>query len=357
MKLTPRVLNRTALQRQLLLERSALSPVEAIERLIAVQGQDVNPPYFGLWSRLAAFTHDDLTSLLYDRRVVRGSLLRGTQHLALADDYVWLRPLMQAPLTRARQAAWGRVTAGVDLEELVALTRGHLAGRTLSRPELRDLLARRWPEADPMALGWSAQALVAVVHPPPSGTWNRGGATPFALAEEWLGRPLDAAPSAARMVSRYLAAFGPASVMDVQAWSGLTRLRPVIEAMSLRKYRDMEGRVLYDLPEAPLAPEDVPAPVRFLPAFDNLMVAYADRSRMMTAEQRKAVCVGAMVHPTFLVDGVVAGRWDLKDDDLVLKPFAALPEAVMAELAEEGARLLAFAGAAGGRVTWRPPAA
>ncbi|MEU8106742.1 winged helix DNA-binding domain-containing protein [Nonomuraea muscovyensis] len=354
MKLSPRALNRMTLQRQLLLERASLSPVQAIEHLVAVQGQDVNPPYFGLWSRLASFTQDDLTSLLHDRRVVRGSLLRGTQHLALADDYAWLRPLMQAPLSRARQAAWGRVMVGVDLDELVALARGHLAGRTLSRPELRDLLARRWPEVDPMALAWSAQALVAVVHPPPSGTWNKGGATPFTLAEEWLGRPLDAAPRVERMVARYLAAFGPASVMDVQAWSGLTRLRPVVEAMPLRRHTDLDGRVLYDLPDAPPAPEDAPAPVRFLPYFDNLMVAYADRSRMMTAEQRKAVCVGAIVHPTFLVDGVVAGMWDVKDGDLLLRPFGPLPEAVMAELAEEGARLLAFAGAAGGSVTWRP---
>ncbi|WP_113702331.1 winged helix DNA-binding domain-containing protein [Nonomuraea lactucae] len=360
MKLSRRILNRTTLQRQLLLERSSMSPAQAIERLVAVQGQEVNPPYFGLWSRLSSFTQDDLTGLLYGRQVVRGSLLRGTQHLTLADDYVWLRPIAHAPLARSRQAAFGRATADVDLEELVALTRGHLAGRTLSRPELRDLLARRWPEVDPLALGWSAQALVPVVHPPPSGTWNRGGATPFTLAEEWLGRPLATEPPLERLVVRYLAAFGPASVMDVQAWSGLTRLRPVIEAMSvrsLRKYEDMEGRVLYDLADAPLAAEDLPAPVRFLPYFDNLMVAYADRTRMMTAEQRRAVCVGAIVYPTFLVDGVVAGMWDLKGGALVMEPFHPLPEAVMEELAEEGGRLLAFAGADGERVTWLPPRA
>jgi hypothetical protein len=357
MKLNRRVLNRTTLERQLLLARSPLSPAGAIERLVALQGQDVNPPYYGLWSRLASFTQEDLTSLLYGRQVVRGSLLRGTQHLALADDYLWLRPMMQAPMSRARQAGFGRATGEVDLDELVRLARGHLAGRTLTRPQLRDLLLERWPDVEPMALGWSAQALVPVVHAPPSGIWNRGGATPFTLAEEWLGRPLDDAPPVERLVTRYLAAFGPASVMDVQMWSGLTRLRPVIDAMPLRKYHDTEGRVLYDLPDAPLAEEDVPAPVRFLPAFDNLIVAYADRTRMMTDEQRKAVCVGAVIFPTFLVDGVVAGLWDLKDGVLDLRPFHPLPERAMAELAAEGAGLLAFAGVPDGTLAWRRPSA
>lgn len=355
MKLNRRVLNRTTLDRQLLLARSPLSPARAIERLVALQGQEANPPYFGLWSRLASFTQDDLTSLLYGKQVVRGSLLRGTQHLALADDYLWLRPIMQAPMSRARQAGFGRATGEVDLDELVTLARGHLAGRTLTRPQLRDLLLERWPDVEPLALGWSAQALVPVVHTPPSGIWNRGGATPFTLAEEWLGRPLDDGRPIERLVTRYLAAFGPASVMDVQMWSGLTRLRPVIDAMPLRKYHDTEGRVLYDLPDAPLAEEDVPAPVRFLPAFDNLIVAYAGRTRLMTDERRKAVCVGAVVFPTFLVDGVVAGRWELKDGVLDLRPFRPLPERARAELAAEGAGLLAFAGVPDGTLAWRRP--
>ncbi|MEV0597306.1 winged helix DNA-binding domain-containing protein [Nonomuraea cavernae] len=354
MRLTLRVLNRTTLNRQLLLGRAALSASQAIERLVALQGQDANPPYFGLWSRLASFTQDDLTSLLYGRRVVRSSLLRGTQHLTLAGDYLWLRPLMQAPLSRVRQAGFGRGTRSVDLEELAMLARGHLTGRTLTRSQLRDLLAERWPQAEAPALGWSAQTLLPVVHTPPSGVWNRGGGTPFTLAEEWLGRPLDPAPPVERLITRYLAAFGPASMMDVQAWSGLTRLGAVMSAMPLRKYQDTEGRVLYDLPDAPLAPEDMPAPVRFLPYYDNLIVAYADRTRLMTVEQRRVVCVGAIVYPTFLVDGFVAGRWDLRDGDLVVEPFDPLPEPVMAELADEGRRLLAFAGAPGA-VSWIGP--
>lgn len=350
MTLNRRVLNRTTLHRQLLLVRAPLTAAQAVERLVALQGQDVNPPYQGLWSRLASFTQDDLGALLTGRQVVRGSLLRGTQHLVLADDYLWLRPLMQAPMSRARQAAFGRDTAGVDLAELAGLARRHLTGRTLTRPRLCGLLAERWPDVPPIALGRSAQMLLPVVHTPPNGLWNTGGPTPFVLAEEWLGRPLEDAPPVERLIIRYLAAFGPAGVMDVQAWSGLTRLRPVMETMDLRTYRDDDGRPLYDLPDAPLAEEDTPAPVRFLPFFDNLMVAYADRTRLMTAEQRRAVCVGAVVHPTFLVDGVVAGMWDITGGALLLRPFGPLPGAALAELEEEGARLLAFTGHPGGAV-------
>jgi hypothetical protein len=348
MTLNRRVLNRTSLDRQLLLSRSDMTAAQAVAHLVAVQGQDVNPPYFGLWSRLASFTQEDLMALLRDRQVVRGSLLRGTQHLSPADDYVWLRPLMQASLARSRQAAFGRATRDVDLGELAATARELLRGRTLSRPQLRDMLAERWPGVEPMALAWSAQALLPIVHTPPSGFWNKGGAVPYALAEEWLGRPLADEPPVERLVARYLAAFGPASVMDVQAWSGLTRLRPVVESMDLRTYRDEQGRVLYDLPDAPLADPDAPAPVRYLPYFDNLVVAYADRTRMMTDEHRRIVCVGAVVHATFLVDGVIAGRWDIEDGALVLRPFHRLPDAVLAELEEEGRRLLDFAGFPGG---------
>ncbi|TMR94504.1 winged helix DNA-binding domain-containing protein [Nonomuraea basaltis] len=360
MILNRRVLNRTTLDRQLLLSRSAMSPAEAIERLVAVQGQEIDAPYIGLWSRLAAFTQDDLAALLYGRQVVRGSLLRGTQHLTLAGNYVWIRPLVQVILSRTRQAAFGRMMRDVDLDEFAALAREHLAGRTLTRPQLRDLLRRRWPEADPTALGFSAQALVPIVHTPPNGIWGKGGATPFTLAEEWLGGPLDGSTPMERLVERlvvrYLAAFGPASVMDVQMWSGLTRLRPIMEAMPfLRNYQDIEGRVLYDLPDAPLVAEDVPAPVRFLPWFDNLIVAYADRGRLMTAEQRKAVCVGAVIYPTFLVDGTVGGMWDLKDGVLTIEPFHPLPDGVMEELAAEATRLMAFARVEEGSITWLPP--
>ncbi|QYC42742.1 hypothetical protein Nocox_25705 [Nonomuraea coxensis DSM 45129] len=367
MILDRRVLNRTTLGRQLLLERAALPPAEAVARLVALQGQEIDAPYVGLWSRLASFTQDDLTALLHGARVVRGTLLRATQHLALADDYVWLRPLVQPVLDRMRRGAFSRDLQDVDPAELAELARAHLAdahrdGRVLTRPQLRDLLRERWPQAGPMALGYAAQTLLPIVHTPPNGVWGRGGATPFTLAEDWLGRPMDdplgPEPAAERLVRRYLAGFGPASVMDVQSWSGLTRLRAVMERMpDLRTYRDETGRVLYDLAGLPLADPGTPAPVRFLPWFDNLVVAYADRGRLMTAEQRKAVCVGAVIYPTFLVDGFVGGMWNLGGGVLTAEPFHPLPARVREEVEAEGARLMAFAGVEEGRFTWLPPRA
>ncbi|MFB9890853.1 winged helix DNA-binding domain-containing protein [Planobispora takensis] len=392
--LTTRALNRITLERQLLLRRSGMSALAAVEHLTGLQAQAGNAPYLGLAARLSDFAHDDLTALLYGRQAVRSSVLRGTLHLVSAADYRWLRPLVQPVLTRGRQAAFGRVTAGVDLSELAAAARDLLAGRTLTRPQLGRMLAERWPGVPPEALGWSAQSLLPLVHVPPQGTWNRGGATPFALAEEWLAEewlagewlagewlagewrdgPPERAPEESspeetaaggrtgrecagpagtgaeapveRMIRRYLAAFGPAGVMDMQAWSGLTRLREVVAGMDLRILRGEDGRELFDLPGAPPPPDPgTPAPARFLPEFDNLMVAYADRTRIMTDEYRRRVCVGAMVAPTILVDGTVRGTWKLAGGRLSVQPFEPLTARARAGLTAEADRLLAFAGA------------
>ncbi|WP_204068873.1 winged helix DNA-binding domain-containing protein [Planobispora siamensis] len=352
---TTTALNRITLERQLLLRRSDMSALAAVEHLIGLQAQSGNAPYLGLAARLSDFAHDDLTALLYGRRALRSSVLRGTLHLVSAADYRWLRPLVQPVLTRGRQAAFGKVTAGVDLSELAAAARDLLAGRTLTRPQLGRMLAERWPGVPPEALGWSAQCVLPLVHVPPQGTWNRGGATPFALAEEWLaeewrdGPPEQASgqtPPVERMIRRYLAAFGPAGVMDMQAWSGLTRLREVVAGMDLRTLRGEDGLELFDLPDAPPPPDpETPAPARFLPEFDNLMVAYADRTRIMTDEYRRRVCVGAMVAPTVLVDGTVRGTWKLTGERLSVQPFEPLTARARSELSEEADRLLAFAGA------------
>jgi len=272
--LTRRALNRALLRRQALLERAVVPAEDMVGRLVAVQAQEPDAPYVGLWTRLEGFDHDQLARLLEDRRVVRSTVLRGTQHLVRADDYLWLRPLVQPALERVWRGTLGRGTDGVDPAELASAARGLLAGRTLTRPQLRDLLAERWPDRDAQALAWAAQALVPVVHPPPAGTWRRRGVIPFALAEEWLGRPLAAEPAPEALLRRYLAAFGPASAADAQAWSGLTRLGEVAERLrgELRSFRNEAGRELLDLADAPLADPDTPAPVRFLPEFDNLLL-------------------------------------------------------------------------------------
>ncbi|REE97241.1 winged helix DNA-binding domain-containing protein [Thermomonospora umbrina] len=344
-----RALNRATLERQALLGRSGVSPLEMVTRLVAVQGQEANAPYIGLWTRLQVFRREELTELLCDRRVVRSSLLRGTQHLTVADDYPWLRALVQPLIERIRRSGFGRATEGIDPGELAKVTRELLRGRTLTRPEVGRLLAERYPGRDVTALGWSAQCLVPLVHRPPNGTWGKGGATPFTLAEEWIGRPLEETPSVEELIRRYLAAFGPATVKDVQVWSGLTRLAERVEGMrgELRTFRDEAGRELFDLPDAPLPDGDVPAPVRFLPEFDNLVVGHADRTRLMPDEHRRRVITGSWVRATFLVDGFVRGVWDIGDDGdratLTLRQYERLAPADREALAEEGLRLLAFA--------------
>lgn len=348
-----RGLNRATLDRQLLLRRSDLSTVDAIERLVGLQAQNVNAPYLGLWTRLANFTLDDLADRQRDRRIVRGSTLRGTQHLVRATDYPWLRALIAPTLARTRQAAWGRVTAGLDLAELAKTGRDLLADGPLTRPALRDQLARRWPEYEPEALAWSVQALVPVLHPPPNGLWRRGGATPFVLADDWLGAPVAVEPDPETLVRRYLAGYGPASVADLQAWSGVTGLAEVVEGLDLVVLSDEDGRALYDLPGMAYPGPDTPAPVRLLPEFDNLMVAYTDRTRVLSDDYRKRVCVGAMVAATVLVDGTVRGTWKLRWDKargresatLTVDLFERLSRADHDEVAREAERLLAFAAA------------
>jgi hypothetical protein len=340
-RIDERTLNRVTLERQLLLQRSPMRVLDAIGRLVGLQAQAVNAPYLGLWTRLSDFGLADLTERLTDRSVVRSSVLRGTQHLVRADDYWWLRPLIAPALARGRQAAFGKQTVGLDLGDLVRQATSLLAGRTLTRPQLGAELASRWPEFDPLVLAWSAQTLVPVVHPPPSGTWRRGGATPFALASDWLG-DASAKHGPDELVRRYLAAFGPATVADVRQWSGVRGIAEVVARMPLASL----GDGLYDLPDMTYE-SDVDAPVRFLPDFDNLLVAYADRGRIMPDEYRKRVCVGSMVFATVLVGGTVRGTWKLvlgkEKATLTVTLFERLPRTDHAEVETEALRLLDFA--------------
>ena len=346
--LTRRALNRAVLARQMLLDRVDVPVLAAIERLVGLQAQLPNPPYIGLWARLAGFEKDDLTRLIEKRRVVRSTMMRATQHMVTARDYLWLRPVLQPMLDRLSRGYHGRKIAGVDLAELLAAGRALLADQPRTITELQALLAERWPKHDKLALGYTVQGMLALVHVPPRGTWGRGGAVPATLAEAWLGRPLSGSPSPDRMVLRYLGAFGPASVADAQEWSGLTNLREVVERLrpKLRTFHDEAGRELFDLPDAPLPDPDTPAPVRFLPEYDNLILGHADRSRMLTDEHRKALWTKNGLLATALVDGMVAATWKIARDRkravLTVVPLRRLTKKERTALAEEGERLLDF---------------
>jgi len=335
--LSSRALGRALLERQLLLRRAELAVVPAVEQLFGLNAQSPNDPYLVLWSRLKLFSLADLTGAIEDRSLVRSTMMRATQHLMSVEDFGFVRPVLAPLLRRVQRNAFGRRTTSVDLDDLVVAARELLAdGRTLTRPELGRLLAERWPVDDPTALGWTAQYLVPLIHPAPSGTWNVYGATPFTLADVSAG-------DVRRMVPRYLAAFGPASVADARTWSGVSGLREVFAELrpSLQVYADSSGRELLDLPDRPLPEEDVPAPVRLLPPFDATLLAHADRTRIMTDEIRRQVCVGAGVAATVLVDGTVAAIWTVGPTG-VLKVQPLRPLTDLDAIEAEALRLLAF---------------
>jgi Winged helix DNA-binding domain len=345
-----RALNRAFLARQLLLERRATSALDAVGHLMGLQAQAPTPPYYGLWTRLADFRPEELSALLSDRRAVRITLMRGTVHLVGERDCRALRPWVQPFLDRVAETAYGKDLSGVDRAELVAAARTALAERPRTTAELGALLHSRWPDNPAQALGNAARCLLPLVQIPPRGLWGRSGRTTYATAEDWLGGPLDAAPDPAALVLRYLAAFGPATVKDVQAWSGLTRLRAVTEALRPRlvALRDEAGNEFLDLPEAPRPGPDASAPVRLLAPYDNAILAHADRTRIISDAHRRAIATKNGVIPgTVLVDGFVRGTWRLDTHrahaHLEVSLFAAVARRERIALAEEGERLLAFA--------------
>ncbi|WP_432986265.1 winged helix DNA-binding domain-containing protein [Dactylosporangium sp. CA-233914] len=344
MKVDTRTLNRTYLRRQLLLDDVDLGVPEAVARLVAVQAQEVDAPYVGLWARLPGFTHERLTAALRQRAVVRGGLLRGTQHIAAAADYRWLRPLIKARIGGNGLSPFRRQIEGIDLGELLDAAREELRGRVLTRPQLAKALGNRFPGRQAIALAWVAQHQLALVHPPPTGVWRRRGHVHVALAEDWLDAPLAPGAGIEELFRRYLASCGPATIADLRNWSGLRGLHADAERLRarLRVYTDEAGRELFDLPELDLAGPDEPARVRFLPEFDNLVLSHEDRSRIVASPADRAViCPGySVVRPTFLEDGFVAGTWSIGPGRLEVVPLRALRDA--AAVHAEALRLLEF---------------
>jgi hypothetical protein len=350
--LTARALNRALLDRQMLLRRRRMTAAAAIDRLVGLQAQVPNAPYLALWTRLQHFTHHQLTRLIMRRRVVRLAMMRSTIHMVGARDCLELRPLLQPASDRGLQGTFGRRLAGIDLEALAAAARTIVDERPRSLTETGALLARRWRGRDPFALAHAARAVLPLVQVPPRGVWGDGGAPLVTSAEQWLGRPLARRPSIQKLMLRYLAAFGPASVRDAQAWSGLTALGDVFERLRPRllAFRDSAGRELFDVPRAPRPDPDVEAPPRFLPEFDNVLLAHADRSRILPPDFRGMVFGrGALLEGVVLVDGFAAGRWRLTrargDATLSVHASVRLLRRDRSQVIVEGERLLAFAAA------------
>lgn len=310
--LDTRELGRATLARQHLLERATVSTEAATRHLFGLQAQSPTAPYFALWARVDGFRPDDLARLIEDRTVVRIAVMRGTVHAVTAADALvlrpWLQPLMDRDLRTNTQHA--KALVGCDTSAVAAHSRGLLDTTPMTLAALRPHLARRWPDRDPAALAHAVRALLPLVQVPPRGLWGRSGQPVCTTVERWTGEPL-AAPDPDRIVLRYLAAYGPASVADAQAWSGLTRLGEVFDRLRarLRVFADSGGTELFDLPDAPRPDADTPAPVRILAPFDSVLLSHADRTRVVDdASRRVLFTVNGIVKPAILVDGRVVGH-------------------------------------------------
>jgi hypothetical protein len=348
--LSPRALNRALLERQLLLRRVEMPATAMIEHLVGLQAQEPPNPYIALWSRLDGFQPEELSQLLADRHVVRATLMRGTIHLVTAADGLTLRPVLQSVMERTlASTAFARDIAGVDYGALVATGRALLEEQPRTRAELTPLLAERFPGYKADSLAMAVSYLVPTIQVTPRGLWRRSGQARLTTIESWLGRPLAADSSPDEVVLRYLAAFGPATTADMRTWSRLTGLREVIERLRPRliTFRDEKGRELFDLPDAPRPDAETPAPPRFLPEYDNVVLSHDDRARIIVHNHWPALLRGKNGHiGSFLVDGVVAGAWKITPErsaaTLQVIPLAPLSTTDESAVAEEGARLLAF---------------
>ncbi|HEX5245558.1 MAG TPA: winged helix DNA-binding domain-containing protein [Gaiellaceae bacterium] len=336
--LTQRELNRATLARQMLLERKRVSVVAAVERLAGMQSQWAPAPYVGLWTRVAGFRRDQLERAMLERRIVRAVLMRGAIHLvSLADYGIFGTAVRRPPWLKPDAAALGdRLHDAVRAFGREPRTRAEIAA-FLDREHGVDVKS-----AD--AAWYALRTNARLTHAPESGLWQPRGKTRYMTIES---APVEGSAARAELVRRYLAAFGPATRTDVAEWSGLrvTDVQPALDALEpLRRFADERGRELFDLPRAPRPPADSQAPVRLLPRFDNLVLSHKDRTRVLPEEYRGGVIDGGWVKSSFLVDGLVAGVWEVEQGRIRVEPFAPLPRAVRRELEDEAAGLEAWLG-------------
>jgi hypothetical protein len=344
--LTKRGLNRALLERQLLLRRRRMPVLEAVERLVALQAQEPRDPYVAIWTRVEPFRAETLSGALEERRAVRMTHLRGTLHLVTARDAIGLRALVQPAIERVifSSSPLRKTFASVDMDELLAALRGWLEERPRKRSELVKEIAPRWPDVDADSLGYAMYAL-PTVQVTPRGLWKTSGGSAFTTIEAWLGASPDPTAEIETLVRRYLAAFGPATPADFQYWSGVPGPAEIFERLrhDLRVVRDEDGRELFDVPRAPLPDPDVPAPVRFLPEYDNVVIGHKDRTRIVPDGIPRWTEVG---WGSILVDGFGAARWRLFETKqaatLHIEPFRRLTRDERVDVRAEAALLATF---------------
>lgn len=344
--LTSRDLNRTLLARQHLLGRADLAPADALRHLVGMQSQQPNDPYLALWNRIDGFQTDHLADLMGTRQVVRASLMRGTIHLVTADDYPWLA----SALLVMHRSGFKTIQAGkrLDLDrldEFVGAGEAALTGTPMTLKALATVLAGQFPDDDATAIAQAIRFHLPLIQTTPRGVWGRSQAPTWALTRDWLGIDIEPKLDAERLITRYLAAFGPATIADVQAWSGLTGLTPLAKRMGDRLVirHDETGRTLFDLPDAPIVAGDTAAPVRFLPVFDNLLLSHKDRTRIISESRRKRIQTNnGLFAATILIGGYVGATWRLDGEVLTIRPFTSLAHEMTEEIEAEGCAMIRF---------------
>lgn len=347
--LSTRQLNRATLARQMLLARHRMPALRAFERLVGVQAQWPRPPFIALWSRLTDFRADELTGLLHRREVVRATLMRATIHLMTAADYLRFRSTLQAALSRGAESLLGDRLAGAEMDRMLAVAREFFTKESRTFAELRAFLLTLDPAMDERAVAYAVRTHLPLVQVPTDAQWGHPATADFADAEAWLGKPVpQSIDRLGELVIRYLAALGPSTVADMQSWLGVPKLAPVVERLEeqLVRVRDERGKEHFDVPDAPRPPAETVAPVRFLPEFDNVLVARSDE-RFLARKHRPLVFLSALrVRPTVLVDGFVAAAWGIArakgTATLTVEPFARLQKRDREEVGAEAERLLEF---------------
>lgn len=345
--LSLRQLNRTLLARQFLLERQEIDCEKAVTALIALQSQIPNPPYIGLWTRLHGFEKRQLTEMLESRAVVRAPWIRSTLHLVTAEDHQAFQAVIQPALARGLRSFFGARAKGLDIARLIAIAKPFLEDERPAIGALRDRLQEHEPHEDKQAMAYAVRSYLPLVQVPPSGAWGVGTRATYTTAESWLGA---ASPSdLGSLFRRYLAAFGPADVMDFQTWTGMTRLKSPLNATldALVAYRDEGGRLIYDLPGLPIVDEETPAPIRFLPEYDNILIAHKDRGRILPEAYRKKVFVSAgRVLGSVVIDGFIGAIWKVERDKnratLRVTLFETQTDEVLDTIEMEGLALVRF---------------
>lgn len=346
--LTRRELNRALLARQLLLERATLSPVRAVERLAGLQAQSTPSPYLALAARLEGFEREQLTRALRTRRLVKALLQRGTLHVVTPAHY-WAIMAVRGPLaTSLWPPSYEARISTREIERIAVQVLQEIGDGELTLKEAQALLAPHVREGVPATFLWRRiQSYAHLVHVPPSGTWGYGGHGVYAAAaHELAGDPPSADDGLDALVRAYLGAYGPATPQDVGQWAGIPRVGPIresLERLSTRRFRNEAGKVLHDLPRAPLPDPELPAPPRLIPRFDNLVLSHDDRSRILgDVPPSRIVTTNGLVHATILVDGFVTGTWQLDGGRVVLEPWRRLDRAVQRALREESERVEAL---------------